>query len=62
MVSAIASSVYGIGRNMLGNVGDVRAKSLSQYSTDLQLRPVFAIEKEILNDEKIDVFDAGWSG
>lgn len=55
VVSAIASSVYGIGRNMLGNVGDVRAKSLSQYSTDLQLRPVFAIEKEILNDEKIDV-------
>ena len=55
LVSAIASSVYGIGRNMLGNVGDVRAKSLSQYSTDLQLRPVFAIEKEILNDEKIDV-------
>lgn len=55
VVSSIASSVYGIGRNMLGNVGDVRAKSLSQYSTDLQLRPVFAIEKEILNDEKIDV-------
>ena len=55
VVSTIASSVYGIGRNMLGNVGDVRAKSLSQYSTDLQLRPVFAIEKEILNDEKIDV-------
>ena len=55
VVSAIASSVYDIGRNMLGNVGDVRAKSLSQYSTDLQLRPVFAIEKEILNDEKIDV-------
>lgn len=55
VVSAIASSVYGIGRNMLGNVSDVRAKSLSQYSTDLQLRPVFAIEKEILNDEKIDV-------
>ena len=55
VVSTIASSVYVIGRNMLGNVGDVRAKSLSQYSTDLQLRPVFAIEKEILNDEKIDV-------
>lgn len=55
VISTIASSVYGIGRNMLGNVGDVRAKSLSQYSTDLQLRPVFAIEKEILNDEKIDV-------
>lgn len=33
---------------------DATAKSLSQYSQELQLRPTFAIEKELINDEKMD--------
>ena len=35
------------------NYHDISAKSLSQYSTEMQLRPVIAIEKEIQNDEKM---------
>ena len=48
--SAMAANVA---RMASANYHDISAKSLSQYSTEMQLRPVIAIEKEIQNDEKM---------
>lgn len=48
--SAMAANVA---KMAAANYHDISAKSLSQYSTEMQLRPVIAIEKEIQNDEKM---------
>ena len=40
-------------RLLMSDANNVSAKSLSQYSQELQLRPTIAIEREILNDQNM---------
>ncbi|MGN6746637.1 hypothetical protein, partial [Neisseria sp. P0024.S002] len=40
-------------RLLMSDANNMSAKSLSQYSQELQLRPTIAIEREILNDQNM---------
>lgn len=61
LVNSGLSAISAIGGVMKANAAkmasanyrDATAKSLSQYSTELLLRPTFAIEKELLNDSQM---------